>query len=61
VAEWLKAAVSKTVMGGFVHRGFESPPLRFKSRRFTYFQDIFSDYPVFIVQCPDLLETAEGR
>src|SRR4051794_6706213 len=28
VAEWLKAAVSKTVMGGFVHRGFESLPLR---------------------------------
>jgi uncharacterized protein YeaO (DUF488 family) len=24
----LKAAVSKTVMGGFVHRGFESLPLR---------------------------------
>src|SRR5215471_19284106 len=26
VAEWLKAAVSKTVMGGSVHRGFESLP-----------------------------------
>jgi Phage integrase family len=28
VAEWLKAAVSKTVNGGFVVRGFESLPLR---------------------------------
>ena len=28
VAEWLKAAVSKTVMGLTFHRGFESPPLR---------------------------------
>ena len=28
VAERLNAAVSKTVMGGNFHRGFESPPLR---------------------------------
>ena len=34
VAEWLKAAVSKTVNGGFVVRGFESLPLRC-SRRFA--------------------------
>src|SRR3954469_8723804 len=28
VPEWLNGAVSKTVVGGFVHRGFESLPLR---------------------------------
>src|SRR5205085_788261 len=33
VAEWLKAAVSKTVMGVSVHRGFESPPLRLDASR----------------------------
>jgi hypothetical protein len=32
VAEWLKAAVSKTVNGGYVVRGFESPPLRGRAR-----------------------------
>jgi hypothetical protein len=33
VAEWLKAAVSKTVNGGFVVRGFESLPLRCSRRK----------------------------
>jgi quercetin dioxygenase-like cupin family protein len=33
VAEWLNAAVSKTVSGGFVRRGFESLPLRFDTPR----------------------------
>ena len=28
VPEWLNGAVSKTVRGGFVSRGFESLPLR---------------------------------
>jgi hypothetical protein len=31
VPEWLNGAVSKTVVGGFVHRGFESHPLRFRA------------------------------
>jgi hypothetical protein len=36
VPEWLNGAVSKTVNGGFVVRGFESLPLRYLRRELVY-------------------------
>ena len=34
--EWLNGAVSKTVVGRLVDRGFESHPLRFQAMEFTF-------------------------
>ncbi len=41
VAEWLKAAVLKTVMDREVHLGFESQPLRKLAKVLPHFLDIY--------------------
>ena len=38
VPEWLNGAVSKTVVGRLVHRGFESHPLRCSRQAWTWFE-----------------------